>query len=178
MAHPPRILLTGRPGCGKTTVILKTLERLGREAAGFYTEEVRAAGGREGGARLGFDVVSLEGRRGPLARVGAPGPRVGRYGVNVGSFEAIGLASLRAGLEREGVLLVVDEFGKMEFLSRAFVELCERVVRVGNPLLGAILLKPHPIGDRIRSAPGVRVWTVTGENRERLPGELAAVLSA
>lgn len=40
---------------------------------GFYTEEVRGPGsgarGRGRGARIGFDVVTLDGKRGPLARV-------------------------------------------------------------------------------------------------------------
>ena len=60
------------------------LQERGIELCGFYTEEVRAdrgasAGGRGqrsgrgGGARgprVGFDVVTLAGQRGPLARVG------------------------------------------------------------------------------------------------------------
>ncbi|NIL95683.1 MAG: hypothetical protein GTO53_00565, partial [Planctomycetales bacterium] len=33
------ILLTGRPGCGKTTVIRKTISKLTCTAGGFYTEE-------------------------------------------------------------------------------------------------------------------------------------------
>ena len=53
-AEPLRILLTGLPGSGKTTVVLRTLRLLSLAAAGFYTEEVR---GRGGGGRVGFDVV-------------------------------------------------------------------------------------------------------------------------
>lgn len=173
MSHSSRILLTGPPGCGKTTVILRTLERLGCGAAGFFTEEVRAEGGD--GARRGFDVVTLEGRRAPLARVGAPGPRVGRYGVDVASFEAVGVRALEEGLRRPGTLLVVDEFGKMEFLSGRFVELVDEVFRSTHPLLGTILEKAHPLGDRIRRNPGVRLVEVTRENRKGLPEELARV---
>ncbi|UCC82578.1 MAG: hypothetical protein JSW46_16625, partial [Gemmatimonadota bacterium] len=84
---PPRILLTGRPGCGKTTVIKRAVELIGPDrCAGFYTEDVR-----EKGRRIGFDVVTLDGRRGPLARAGARGPRVSRYGVELASFEGLGV---------------------------------------------------------------------------------------
>ena len=35
------ILLTGRPGCGKTTLIKRVVEELALPAGGFYTEEIR-----------------------------------------------------------------------------------------------------------------------------------------
>ena len=46
------------------------LRKSGITPVGFYTEELRSVGrdGREG-ARIGFDVVDLEGRRCPLARI-------------------------------------------------------------------------------------------------------------
>jgi nucleoside-triphosphatase len=169
-AGPPRVLLTGPPGCGKTTVVLRTLPLLSRPASGFYTEEVR---GRGGGGRLGFDVVALDGRRGPLARIGRPGPRVGKYAVDVESLEDLGVRTLEAGLRDPHQLLVLDELGKMEFLSAAFVLLLERVFQSPNPVLGTILYRPHPVGDRFRRAPGVELIVVTAQNRDALPVELA-----
>lgn len=56
------------PGVGKTTLIQKASEVLqssGMPVDGFYTQEVR-----QGGRRIGFDVVTLSGARGPLSRVG------------------------------------------------------------------------------------------------------------
>jgi nucleoside-triphosphatase len=50
------LLLTGRPGVGKTTVIKKVAEALGDRAGGFYTEEIRGAEGR----RRGFQLVTLK----------------------------------------------------------------------------------------------------------------------
>jgi len=36
------ILLTGKPGCGKTTLIRRVLERLTEiDSGGFYTQEIR-----------------------------------------------------------------------------------------------------------------------------------------
>ena len=174
-AEPLRILLTGLPGCGKTTVVRRTLRLLSQPAAGFYTEEVR---GRGGGVRLGFDVVALDGRRGPLARVGRPGPRVGKYAVDLESFEDVGVRALEAGLREPHQLLVLDEVGKMEFLSTAFVILLERVFQGPNPVLGTILSRRHPLGDRLRQAPGVKLIEVTTQNRDALPVELARRFSA
>jgi nucleoside-triphosphatase len=169
LANPLRILLTGPPGCGKTTVILRTLGLLSHPAAGFYTEELRSS---EGG-RLGFDVVALDGQRGPLARAGGEGPRVGKYAVELSSFENVGLRAVKAGLGEPHTLLVIDELGKMEFLSAAFVTLLERAFQSPNPLLGTILYRPHPLADRFRQAPGVESIQVTRQNRDALPVELA-----
>lgn len=54
-------------GVGKTTLVQKACEALvssGVGLEGFYTEEVR-----EGGRRVGFDVVTLAGERGHLSRI-------------------------------------------------------------------------------------------------------------
>lgn len=54
-------------GVGKTTLVQKACEALvssGVGVEGFYTEEVR-----EGGRRVGFDVVTLTGARGHLSRI-------------------------------------------------------------------------------------------------------------
>lgn len=53
-------------GVGKTTLIHKACEALkssGTPIDGFYTEEVR-----QGGRRIGFDVVTLSGKHGILSR--------------------------------------------------------------------------------------------------------------
>ena len=62
------VLLTGYPGVGKTTLCRKVYEILkgkGIKVQGFYTEDVRSS---QKGKRVGFDVVTIDGRRGPLAR--------------------------------------------------------------------------------------------------------------
>ena len=56
-------LITGLPGVGKTTLIKKLSEKLKHlHPAGFYTEEIR-----EAGQRKGFELISLDGKRGLLS---------------------------------------------------------------------------------------------------------------
>ena len=82
---PKNLLVTGPPGCGKTTLVRKIVQELGSlPMTGFYTEEIR-----EGRDRVGFALVGLDGRRGVLSHVKVGGPyRVGRYGVDIAGFES------------------------------------------------------------------------------------------
>ena len=52
------LILTGRPGIGKTTIIKALIEQIADRAGGFYTEEILGPGGRKG-----FRLVTLESRR-------------------------------------------------------------------------------------------------------------------
>ncbi|UMZ74197.1 nucleoside-triphosphatase [Natranaerofaba carboxydovora] len=49
------ILLTGRPGIGKTTVIMKSIELIKTPVVGFFTEELRDSNNNK---RVGFRIVS------------------------------------------------------------------------------------------------------------------------
>jgi nucleoside-triphosphatase len=75
-------LVTGIPGVGKTTLIRNVCKRLASShPEGFYTEEIR-----ESGVREGFALVSLDGKRSVLSQVNVKSRhRVGKYGVYKGS---------------------------------------------------------------------------------------------
>jgi nucleoside-triphosphatase len=168
-----KILLTGLPGCGKTTAVMGVLERLrGVKAAGFYTEEIR-----EGGKRLGFGWRSLEGEGGVLAHVDISGKfRVGRYGVNVSEFERKVVPILDAG--RENVdLFVVDEIGKMECFSRKFVEAVGEVLSSEKMLLASVALKGGGFIRAVKEGKGVRLFELRRERFEEIVTEVSEILS-
>jgi nucleoside-triphosphatase THEP1 len=168
-----RILLTGLPGCGKTTVVRKIADLLRGLASGFYTEEIRG----DRGQRIGFQVISLEGKRGELARKGTgSGPRVGSYCVNVKDFERIALPSLEV---EERRILLVDEIGKMECFSKEFLRQVEKAFESDIPILATIPLRGGgEFIDKIRRRKDVEPILVNRENRDELPEQLAANLRA
>ena len=167
-----RILLTGPPGCGKTTVVGKVADILRDGASGFYTEEIRDAKKQ----RIGFRVVTLDGKRGELAgKYSDHGPRVGSYRVNVESFERVALPSLETG---EGRVLIIDEIGKMECFSETFVQRVRQIFQAGYPVLATIPLRGgSEFLEEVRRQKDVKTFIVTLENRGALPAKLAAMLS-
>ena len=167
----PTVLVTGLPGCGKTTLMRRAVAELGVPAAGFYTEEIRSAGRREG-----FALVTLDGRRATLASVRIRGPhRVSRYGVDVQALESVGLPALEeaaAGAK----LLVVDEIGKMELFSPRFREAVLRALDAGGPVLASIMLSSHPFADALKARDDIRLIRLTPETRDRVLGEVVSAL--
>jgi len=155
------ILLTGRPRVGKTTIIKDVVRKLPGQAGGFYTEEMR-----ERGRRQGFKIVTLEGQEGILAHVDINSRmRVSKYGVNLADLEDIGVAAIREALAHKDYV-VIDEIGKMELFSQAFKEAVWTAIHSDKTVLATITLASHPWADSVKALPQVTIIEVTLVNRD------------
>jgi nucleoside-triphosphatase len=160
------LLLTGRPGIGKTTVIRRVAKALKVERiSGFFTQELRSRG-----ERTGFRIVTLDGRSRLMASVDMGSPhRVGKYGVDVSAVDAIAETTLAPD---RAELFLIDEIGKMECLSIAFVEAVRRLLATNRLIVASVALKGHGLIEQVKHGPGVVLREVTMENRDRLPREV------
>ena len=162
------ILITGPPGVGKTTAIMRLAEHLAPlHPVGFVTREIR----REG-RRLGFELLSLDGTvRRPLARVDLRSPcRVGKYGVDVAGFEEflrqIDLA------EPVGRPVLIDEIGKMECFSARFCTMIENLLSSPTMLIATIALRGQGFISRVQARDDITLHEVSKANRDRFADRL------
>ena len=178
-AHWCNILLTGRPGIGKTTVIQKFTRRCPVSVGGFFTCEIREHGMRTGFAIEAVSSWAQDGSRekyhGVMAHVNSPSPyRVGKYGVNISAIEKVGITALREGMRRAKII-IIDEIGRMETYSELFQKEVKNVLDCSLPVLGVIQMKQNPFLDRIRNRDDVKVIQVTLDNRDTLPRRICDI---
>jgi nucleoside-triphosphatase len=167
----PNILLTGVPGIGKTTAIRKIADLLGADASGFYTEEKRAQD-----RRVGFEIVTLAGKRAPLSNVDIPGGRrVGRYGVDVASIDSVAVPAIDEAIAA-GRIVIVDEIGKMELFSSRFRESVVKAFDAPCPVVAVIMLKQNPFADALKERDDAELIELTMANRDEIPARIVAQL--
>jgi nucleoside-triphosphatase len=164
--HKP-VLICGSPGTGKTTLVQLLAERFGKSnCVGFFSQENRVKS-----KRTGFFWETFDGKRGNLADLSAGTPRVGKYRVDLESFE-----SMLPGLTKisNDKILMIDEVGKMECLSEKFRALlsewekckCKRIFTV--PMYGT------PFIEQFKTRNREHLIHLTRSNREELLEHLSA----
>ena len=164
------VFLTGEPGCGKSTVLMRIVEILKSKClkvGGFITPEIRVEG-----KRIGFKVVDIHSNtEGILASVDQKfGPRVGKYRVNLEDFERVALEALNSAMKKCDVC-IIDELGTMELFSKKFKENVNSVLKTDKSVVIALhrnLIKGYQKYGKV-------MW-VSSENREKLPEEIVNLL--
>jgi len=164
------LLLTGSPGCGKTTVLERVAEHLGDlRLAGFLTLELR-----EHGQRVGFEAVGLGGLRVILAHVRFRSlVSVGRYGVEPDRLVPLINEELTRTPGTVDAFLI-DEIGKMECHCPQFTEAVCRLLEGPLPLVASIALRGGGFIAEVKNRPDVQVVEVIQGNRQALPEQIAA----
>lgn len=168
-----KILLTGLPGCGKTTAVTRIIANLDAEkVAGFYTQEIR-----QNDTRKGFSWARLDGATGILAHVDIKGPfRVGKYGVDVAGFEKSVVPVL--GIEcSDAELFVIDEIGKMECFSKKFITAVRQLFASDRSVSATVAQKGAGFISEVKNYPGTKLFNLTHQGRDKTVAEVLQILS-
>ncbi len=132
---PQNYFLTGLPKAGKTTVLWKLVKELkkdGIKVGGFVSPEET-----HHGTRNAFHVVDIDsGKEGMLADVKGDGPKVGKYHVDLRSFESVVLPAMNSCKKYD--VFFIDEIGSMEMKSKKFAEALDSVLESHVPLIASL----------------------------------------
>ncbi|MEO0275650.1 MAG: NTPase [candidate division WOR-3 bacterium] len=161
------LLLTGPPRVGKTTIIEKAIKELKSKYKldGFITKEIREKGEREG-----FEIIKIDGERKIFSHINfKTSYKVGKYGVNLKNLEEI----IEKIDYKNCDILIVDEIGKMELLSKKFFIWIKEVLKNEKPrILGVVGEKVLENLKKEIDFSKCEIIKVMYENRENLLKEI------
>lgn len=174
-----KLFLTGDPGVGKTTLIRKVVRDL--QNRGIAVDGMTSSEIRQSGSRVGFQIEDVSNKSiGELARLdhgSHSGASVGRYVVNVGDIEKVGVVAIRRALECADVV-VIDEVGPMELKSSKFVLVVQDLLASRKNCLCSLHKRSsHPVVEAIRRASNCQIIELTRGNRELMELQLLSRLA-
>ena len=158
------ILITGKPGGGKTTLIQKIVAKIALSCQGFYTREIRD--NQEN--RLGFEIITLDGKTALLAHVDQlTSHRLGKYFVNVNNINRVIVPCIENAIDQAQVI-IIDEIGKMELFSPQFQQVVLQALASPKKVLGTITMANLPFIKKIKSRPDVMLVKLREDNRNEV----------
>ena len=159
------IILTGAPGIGKSTAVLRTARALrdrGLKVGGIVSREQRT-----NNIRIGFEFIDLmTNDRSVLASIAGNGPKVGKYFINLAgcSFAA---ERLIVAVKNSDVI-ICDEIGPMELKSREFTDSVKKLLDVDKKVIVILHQKiRHPLTEQFKKKSSL-IIDLNLENRENV----------
>ena len=172
-----KIGITGLPGSGKTYALLRVVDMLRSEEeisiGGMVDEPIQ-----KDRKKVGFTVRNLlTGQQQVFASTEIESKiMVGKIGVDLVKLEEVGVQAIRDAMEQCDVI-VIDEVGKMEVESEAFVNIVKESLEVDKPMIITLHKKSrNPLLQDIRRRDDVRILEVTPTNRNLLPYKIVRLM--
>ena len=175
----PKIGITGMPSVGKTQTLIKIIEKI--EKSGYRIEGMITEPQIEDKKRVGFYVEDWQTKeKAVFAHLDYDTKdRVGKYGVDVGPLEEIGVKAVEKAINSEDIdIVVIDEIGKMEMLSEKFCEVVIEALDSDKPIMVTLHKKSRtPLLQDIRRRDDIRILEVTAVNRNLLPYKIEKIMA-
>ncbi len=171
-----KIGLSGLPGVGKTTTLIRTVQMLeeeGYKVGGMITEELK-----EGNRRVGFYVMDWTTKNKEIFahKDFESRYKVGPYGINVDVLDRVGVKALEDAINTADII-IVDEVGKMEVVSKRFVSVVREILDMDKHMIITLHKKSrNPLLQEIRRRDDMRMLEVTPLNRNLLPFKMVKLI--
>ena len=159
------IVLTGAPGVGKTTAVIRVtraLKERGIKVGGIVSRELRT-----NNMRIGFEFIDLTTNdTNVLASITGNGPKVGKYFVNLAGCRFA--AERLTNAIRNSEVIICDEIGPMELKSRDFIDSVKHLLDADKKVIVVVHQKlQHLLIDEFRNKSSLLI-NVDLENREKV----------
>lgn len=160
------VLLTGLPGEGKTTVLTRFLEQYTQDCFWIISKELRETPEE----RIGFEALTSEGERGIFAhkRLIESDQLIGTYRVDLPTIDRLFTDPILRALQHDVRPLVLDEIGRMQILSPAFIRAIDMLFASSHHVL-ATIRHGDDWAEPYKRHPNAVVFSVSRDNRELLP---------
>ncbi len=170
-----KILLTGKAGIGKSTILKKVASDLKMPKYGIVAREIRDGQNQ----RIGFEAATFDGRSSIFAHKFAFKTEfaVGKYHIDIKAIDDFIVPELRKGLKKNNAIIFIDEIGRMQSFSSEFLSVARDVFLSKSNLLATIVLEDEPWSLEFKRHLDTILIEVNTENREYLVGILEAVFS-
>ncbi len=168
------VLLTALPGMGKTTVLESFLKKYQDPCAWILSKEIR----NEAKERVGFEAITSDGHGGVFAHKNDIRSEhlVGNYHVDLEVIDRVFSENILQQMKLPKKLLVIDEIGRMEMLSKKFETTIDFLFESDIPVL-ATIRHGDEWAEKYKQNPKVTVIEVTEQNRNELPDELVKLFT-
>ena len=135
------VLITGRTGSGKTTLIRRLVETLGWRFSGYCTLPYQIGGEQRGFYLHSFSDIPGQLNDLPISVLQAP-----KTSVRVGeTFRSLGTKCLQQALYSPSDCIILDEIGRFEQSETDFLDTIRAVLdQKCRPVLAAIKKEPIP----------------------------------
>ena len=169
MISNKNIIITGKPGCGKSTLISRLKEYLNTDftikIGGISTPEIR-----RDGVRVGFNIINIYSNEiGILSHINQKsGPRISKYKVNLKDLNEIGVKAIVFAIKNCDIIFL-DEIGKMEIISKNFQNAVLDAFNSSKIVIATMGLRiRHTFIDEIKSRNDIEILHLTINNRENI----------
>ncbi len=178
MVNNIKIGITGLPGSGKTFTLTRVIDMLTNEeelTVGGMIDEKLTDGRREVGVKVRN---ILTGEEVTFADPDIESKiTIGSLGVDLSLFESVAIEAIRCACETCDII-IIDEVGKAEVESQAFVDIVKEALDVDKPMILTLHKKSrNPLLQDIRRRDDVRILEVTPTNRNILPYKIVKLMS-
>jgi nucleoside-triphosphatase len=164
MAQPvTNLLLTGRSGVGKSTILAKV-------AAHFETLAVRGFLSSviyDGPIRTGWRLESIDGAGGTLAHVDIESDHnMGQYGVDMSVFERV--TSPQMVLDKEAALYLIDEIGIIAPWSATFIKSMDNLLDSTKLVIAIVRWRDEGYPLTVKQRSDIDLRELTLDNRDEV----------